>query len=80
TPAGADIGTGSQPSDAARITLAGSDIGGGCRSDRLPCPSLYIEAPTNPLPSDYGFIAAPTTTKLQHCDVNPLPKETPHHG
>lgn len=41
---------------------------------------LYIGASTNPLPLDYGFIAAPTTAKLQHGHVNPLPKESLHHG
>ena len=41
---------------------------------------LYIEASINPLPSDYGFLAAPATANLQHGHVNPLPKETLHHG
>ena len=40
----------------------------------------YTDASINPLPSSYGFITAPITADLQHEPVNPLPKETPHHG
>ncbi|QGF91801.1 hypothetical protein GH769_00695 [Pseudomonas sp. CFSAN084952] len=36
---------------------------------------LYIDASTNPLPSDYGFIAASVAAQLQHGHVNPLSKE-----
>jgi hypothetical protein len=80
TQPGSNIGGDSQSSDAARITPTGSRIGGSRQANYLPSLLLYIEASTNPLPLDYGFIAAPTTASLQHGHVNPLPKETLHHG
>src|SRR3990167_3684230 len=42
--------------------------------------SSYIEATTNPLPSGYGFLAAPPATELQHGREPPPRKEKPHHG
>ncbi|MDV3055223.1 hypothetical protein, partial [Pseudomonas paracarnis] len=52
----------------------------GIRSAPASFSSSYIEASTNPLPSGYVFNAASPIAKLQHGYVNPLPKETLHHG
>lgn len=41
----------------------------------LACFRLYRDVSTNPLPSDYGFIAASVAAQLQHGHVNPLSKE-----
>lgn len=80
TPPGSNIGSDSQPSDAARITQPGSDIGAGTQPNDVAPLLLYIDASTNRLPSNNGFIAASITTQLQHGHVYPLPKETLHHG
>lgn len=79
------ISGGSQPSSVAHTTWPRSKTGGGIqpRSDKddvtqavgPPRLSLYIDASTNPLPSDYGFIAASVAAQLQHDHVNPLSKE-----
>ena len=65
---------------AARNTPTGSGISGGLQLTGELQLFLYIEASTNPLPSGYVFNAASPIAKLQHGYVNPLPKETLHHG
>ena len=77
---GYDIGGGSHVSVAARNTPTGSGISGGLQLTGELQLFLYIEASTNPLPSGYAFNAASPIAKLQHGYVNPLPKETLHHG
>jgi len=86
TQLGSGIGGDSHASDVAHITQPGSGISGDSQVSvavqavglyRLP---LYIEASTNPLPSGYAFNAASPIATLQHGHVNPLPKETLHHG
>ena len=74
------IGGGRHASGAARTTFAESGIGGGYQLTGELHLFLYIEASTNPLPSGYAFNAASPIAKLQHGYVNPLPKETLHHG
>ncbi len=79
------ISGGSQPNGVAHTTWPRSKTGGGTqpRSDKdnvtqavgPPRLFLYIDASTNPLPSDYGFIAASVAAQLQHGHVNPLSKE-----
>ena len=65
---------------AARNTPTGSGISEGHQLTGELHLFLYIEASTNPLPSGYAFNAASPIAKLQHGYVNPLPKETLHHG
>ena len=78
------IGSGSSgrcyASVAARNTPTGSGISEGHQLTGELHLFLYIEASTNPLPSGYAFNAASPIAKLQHGYVNPLPKETLHHG
>jgi hypothetical protein len=79
------ISGGSQPSGVAHTTWPRSKTGGSTqpRSDKNdvtqavgpPRLFLYIDVSTNPLPSDYGFIAASVAAQLQHGHVNPLSKE-----
>lgn len=57
-----------------------SEIGGGYQLTGELQLFLYTEATTNPLPSGYVFNAASPIAKLQHGYVNPIPKETLHHG
>jgi len=71
---------GSSASDSARTAMKESEIGGGYQLTGELQLFLYIEATTNPLPSGYVFNAASPIAKLQHGYVNPLPKETLHHG
>ena len=80
TSAGSGIDGGSHVSGAGRTTFAESGIGGGYQLTGELHLFLYIEASTNPLPSGYAFNAASPIAKLQHGYVNPLPKETLHHG
>ena len=84
TLSGSGVGGGSQAGDSARITQLGSGIVGSClpvgaRNTRQPHKAapllLYKDSLTNPLPSDYGFIAASLAAQLQHGHVNPLSKE-----
>jgi len=79
---GSSISAGNQLGVVAHNTLPEFDIGGSCHTSAAAPLFLYIdiETSTNPLPPNYGFIAAPRTTKLQHGHVNPIPKETTHHG
>ncbi|NWB73140.1 hypothetical protein HX805_11730 [Pseudomonas sp. G5001] len=69
-----DIGDRSHSSVVAHNTQPGKDIG-GCGHSEVLALLLYIDASTNPLPSDYGFIAASVAAQLQHGHVNPLSKE-----
>ncbi len=52
-----------------------SDNDGGTQVVGLSRIYPYIDTSTNPLPSDYGFIAASKAAQLQHGHVNPLSKE-----
>ncbi|WP_238354275.1 hypothetical protein, partial [Pseudomonas lurida] len=74
TQPGTDIGSRSHSSVVAHNTQPGKDIG-GCGHSEVLALLLYIDASTNPLPSDYGFIAASVAAQLQHGHVNPLSKE-----
>lgn len=80
TPTESGISGGPHASGTARTTFAESGIGGGYQLTGELHLFLYIEASTNPLPSGYAFNAASPIAKLQHGYVNPLPKETLHHG
>ena len=59
----------------AHNTYQGSRIADGSQTDNVASLLLYIDASTNPLPSDYGFIAESVAAQLQHGHVNPLSKE-----
>ena len=59
----------------AHNTYQGSRIADGSQTDNVASLLLYIDASTNPLPSDYGFNAASVAAQLQHGHVNPLSKE-----
>ncbi len=71
---GSVICGGRRLSAVAHNTQPGTDIDGRGQSGGLAL-LLYIDASTNPLPSDYGFIAASLAAQLQHGHVNPLSKE-----
>jgi hypothetical protein len=73
-----DVAT--QPGDVGHITQPRSNVVVGTQPEDPVSLLLYKDTSTNPLPSGYGFIAAPATANLQHGHVNPLPKETLHHG
>jgi len=65
---------------ASRIPLTASGNGAGSQQSVPSNHHLYKEASTNPLPSGYGFNAAPPIAKSQHGHVTPPLKEKLHHG
>ncbi|KAI3478862.1 hypothetical protein L1887_59146 [Cichorium endivia] len=72
---GSVICGGRRLSAVAHNTYQGSRIADGSQTDNVASLLLYIDASTNPLPSDYGFNAASVAAQLQHGHVNPLSKE-----
>ncbi len=64
-----------QPGDVGHITQPRSNVVVGTQPEDPVSLLLYKDTSTNPLPSDYGFIAASVAAQLQHGHVNPLSKE-----